>query len=171
MGTLDIRRYKMTYVHVRLIVGLIIVVAVSTRRLQVQQCGEETSGLIHAVKIRPCRPLSENGGPDGCQLKVGSRFTIKIKFTPSSNSTTVTQAAFGTIFSLSLPFPGFAGDACGFTRCPMISGRRQLYQNDNITLSSMFPLIRTEAKWILKDSSSNYVTCFKIPIQLIAADS
>lgn len=115
---------NMAALQIQIIVVLIIVLAVAARKLQVQTCA--ANGILHAVKIRPCRPLNDNG-PDGCKLRVGSQVTMKIKFTPHVNSTVVRQEAYGKIFSLPVPFPGFASDACGYTSCPMRAGRRQLY--------------------------------------------
>ncbi|EDS45756.1 conserved hypothetical protein [Culex quinquefasciatus] len=92
----------------------------------------------------------------------GQNATISFDYTAGFDAKVATAKAWWTMPSLDLPFIGMDNDACKYTGCPIVAGRKQAYSYE-LPIMKIFPSRAYDVKWQLLNENGEQC-CFIIPI-------
>ncbi|XP_052563062.1 MD-2-related lipid-recognition protein-like [Culex pipiens pallens] len=114
---------------------------------------------IHELRVNPCPEVAKH---KPCVLVKGQNATISFDYTAGFDAKVATAKAWWTMPSLDLPFIGMDNDACKYTGCPIVAGRKQTYSYE-LPIMKLFPSRAYDVKWQLLNEKGEQC-CFIIPI-------
>ncbi|KAL5463556.1 hypothetical protein EMCRGX_G032461 [Ephydatia muelleri] len=123
-----------------------------------KDCGSTTVALTN-VSVSGC-----NSAP--CKVQRGSNITAMIYFTPKQTYASLTNAVYGLIGGVPIPFPLTQASVCELgATCPVEVGTDYV-ETVVIDVLSSYPCLQLIVEWKLKDPSGNEVSCFEVPLQI-----
>ena len=123
-----------------------------------KDCGSTTVVLTN-VSVVGCNSVP-------CKTPRGSNITTIIYFTPKQNYASLTNAVYGLIGGVPVPFPLSQPNVCqlGVT-CPVETGTNYV-ETVVIDVLAVYPCLQLIVEWKLEDPSGNQVSCFEVPLQI-----
>ncbi|XP_020388862.1 NPC intracellular cholesterol transporter 2-like [Rhincodon typus] len=121
------------------------------------ECESTAEQII--VDITPC-PLQP------CQLRKGQMYNVNVTFTSTTSSSTSKADVHGILSGIPVPFHIPNSDGCkSGIKCPIQKNGRYSYVT-SLPVKDIYPTVKLEVKWELKDDDDKDIFCWKIPIQI-----
>ena len=129
-------------------------------------CGS-TGGEIVSVTMANCDASVD----DRCQVTKGETVTGQLTFMANKATQSLKCRIFGVIGGVPIPYPGGCPvvDACSSLstgKCPIKVGEKLVY-NMEMFIDPIYPAVKIDGKWTLKDDTDSNFVCFTVPITII----
>lgn len=145
------------------------VYSVVAEEIEFLPCSRNTTILqqctINKVYVNPC-PEARAAEPEPCQLPKGTNSTVVFDFTPNFESKSLSAQAYSETFLIDLPMPGQDTNACHFTSCPTVPGKKQTFAY-TLEIKDYYPEAEYTSKWKLWNENDE-VCCFKTKIKIVS---
>lgn len=110
-----------------------------------------------------------------CRLRRKTTVSIELKFKPEEDTKTLKNSVHAQILGLPFPFIGVDGNSIcdkifdastgAKASCPLKGGQEYVYK-DSFKILEIYPKIKVNVHWALKDDHDHDVLCFEVPARI-----
>ncbi|XP_032883541.1 NPC intracellular cholesterol transporter 2-like [Amblyraja radiata] len=138
--------------------SLLLLGLVAGEPVKYQDCGSESGKLI-VVDVSPCPSLP-------CKLIKEKTYDVNVTFVSLTDTLSSKAEVRGILAGLPVPFNLPNDDGCkSGIHCPIRKNQKCNYIN-TLLIKSMYPSIKLEVEWMLKDDKGKKIFCWIIPVEI-----
>lgn len=153
----------------RALIFLFVALCASVQSSQVSKC-KNGKDLTDRNEIT----LSNCDKPP-CRLRRKTSVAIELKFQPEADTETLKNSVHAQILGLPFPFIGVDGTSVcdkifdantgAKASCPLKGGHEYVYK-DSFKILEIYPKIKVNVHWALKNDNDEDVLCFEVPARI-----